>query len=211
MIAIDEPWLSAIGLAWEAYSTGNIGVGAVLTDPTGRIVACGRNRIVDTDAPPGRLRGSYLAHAEIDVLAQLPQGDYRDHVLWTTLEPCLLCAAAAVLSHVGTVRFAAADPLWSGIERLPELNAQVARRWPRRQGPVDGSLAAFCALLPLVWSVRERPDGVVIRAYEVTNPSLLELARRLVEHGALDRLRGEPVIRALDHLWPALALIDRPA
>jgi tRNA(adenine34) deaminase len=114
-------------MAWQAHCSGNLGVGAVLTDPAGVIVATGRNRGGDVEAPSGRLHTTYLAHAEMDVLALLPHGDYPDHTLWTTLEPCLMCASAVVLSHVGTVRYAAADPLWAGIERLPDLNAQVAR------------------------------------------------------------------------------------
>jgi tRNA(Arg) A34 adenosine deaminase TadA len=98
-------------MAWQAHCRGNLGVGAVLTGPAGVIVAAGRNRVRDVEAPRGRLHTTYLAHAEMDVLAQLPHGDYPDHTLWTTLEPCLMCASAVVLSHVGIVRYAAADPL----------------------------------------------------------------------------------------------------
>ncbi|MEM7022180.1 MAG: nucleoside deaminase [Pseudomonadota bacterium] len=205
MITVDEPWLSAMTLAWEAHRSGNIGVGAVVTDGDGRIVARGRNRTVDSEAPAGRLHGSYLAHAEVDALTQLGHGDHEQHTLWTTLEPCLLCAAAAVLSHVGEVRFAAADPLWSGIERMPELNAQVARRWPQRIGPIEGPVARFCALLPLVWVVKRRTDGVVIRAYETADPDLLTLSRSMVRQGSLDRLADLPLTEALGIVWPQLA------
>jgi len=162
-------------MAWEAHCSGNVGVGAVLTDPAGVIVATGRNRVLDAEAPAGRLHASYLAHAEMDVLAQLPE-----HTLWTTLEPCLMCASAVVLSHVGRVGYVAADPLWSGIDRLPELNAQVARRWPIRCGPMPGPVGAFCGLLPLVWAMRRKLDGVVARAYAEHDPGLLALGRRLV-------------------------------
>ena len=43
-LSLEEPWRTAVTLAWEAYVGGNVGVGAVLTDPRGRIVAVGRNR-----------------------------------------------------------------------------------------------------------------------------------------------------------------------
>jgi tRNA(adenine34) deaminase len=201
---IRAPWRTALRLAWEAHRSGNIGVGSALTDETGAIVATGRNRIVDAEAPPGRLRSTYLAHAEMDVLAQLPHGDYPDHTLWTTLEPCLMCTAAVVLSHVGTVRYAAADPLWSGIDGVPGLNAQAARRWPVRSGPLRGPVAAFCGLLPLVWAVRQKTDGVVSRAYEAHDPALLALARRLIGDGTLDKLRDASVEQALARLWDDL-------
>jgi tRNA(Arg) A34 adenosine deaminase TadA len=39
-------------MAWQAHCSGNVGVGAVLTDSTGVIVATGRNRVLDAEAPP---------------------------------------------------------------------------------------------------------------------------------------------------------------
>ncbi|HEV8178668.1 MAG TPA: hypothetical protein VGP54_00015, partial [Gaiellaceae bacterium] len=77
---LDEPWRAALELAWEAYLADTIPVGAVVGAGDGTIVARGRNRIFD---PPGHgVAGSRLAHAEVDVLAQLPVTDrYRDHVL----------------------------------------------------------------------------------------------------------------------------------
>jgi tRNA(Arg) A34 adenosine deaminase TadA len=197
-------------MAWQAHCSGNVGVGAVLTDSTGVIVATGRNRVLDADAPSGRLHSTYLAHAEMDVLAQLPHGDYPDHTLWSTLEPCLMCASAVVLSHVGTVRYAAADPLWSGIDRLPVLNAQVARRWPVRCGPLPGPVGAFCGLLPLVWAVREKADGVVARAYAEHDPPLLALGRRLVSDGTLDDLLGASIEEVMERVWPELCDVSEP-
>ncbi len=106
-LALEEPWQMALTEAWEAYVGGNIGVGAVLTDPRGRVVAVGRNRVSDKEAPPGRLRSTSIAHAELDVLGQLMPGDYQHHTLWTTLESCPLCSMAIVMSNVGSVTFAA--------------------------------------------------------------------------------------------------------
>ena len=123
----------ALTLAWEAYVSGNVGVGAVLTDPHGRVVAAGRNRVSDKKAPPGRLRSTFIAHAELDVLGQLMPDDYRDHTLWTTLEPCPLCSMGVVMSNVGSVMFAARDRLWDRMIQLTEVNEFIANRWPARQ------------------------------------------------------------------------------
>jgi tRNA(Arg) A34 adenosine deaminase TadA len=208
--AVDEPWRVALRMAWQAHCSGNVGVGSVLTDGTGAIVATGRNRVLDAEAPPGRPHSTYLAHAEMDVLVQLPQGDYPEHTLWSTLEPCLMCAAAVVLSHVGTVCYAAADPLWSGIERLPALNAQVARRWPVRRGPLPGPIGAWCGLLPLVWAIRRKSDGVVARAYAAHHPALLALGGRLVRDGTLDDLLGASIEAVLERLWGVLSEVTEP-
>ena len=207
---LGEPWRVALRMAWQAHGRGNVGVGSVLTDSTGVIVATGRNRVLDAEAPSGRLHSTYLAHAEMDVLAQLPQGEYPEHALWSTLEPCLMCASAVVLSHVGAVRYASTDPLWSGIDRLPALNGQVARRWPVRCGPLPGPVGAFCGLLPLVWSIRQKDDGVVARAYAEHDPALLALGRRLVGDGTLDQLLGASIEQVLERLWPELCQVAAP-
>ena len=201
---LDAAWQRALAQAWRAHVLGNIGVGAVLTDRSGTIIAEGRNRVCDTSAPPGRLHGNYLAHAEMDVLAQLPVGDFEHHTIWTTLEPCLLCVSAVVTSHVGVVRFAAPDPLWVGIDRLRDRNAQADKRWPERIGPLTGPVAAFCAVLPMVWFFRQQGGGSAVSAYEADHPDLVALAHTLAHEETLDLLGGERVERVLDELWPRL-------
>jgi tRNA(Arg) A34 adenosine deaminase TadA len=105
---LDEPWRASLELAWEAYLAGTIPVGSVVASADGRIVSRGRNRIFD---PPGvGLAGSRLAHAEVDALSRLPVTDrYRDHVLYSTLEPCLLCTAATLVATVGRIEYATED------------------------------------------------------------------------------------------------------
>lgn len=119
--------------AWEAFLAGTIPVGAAVAAPTGAIVARGRNRIFD---PPGHgLSGSRLAHAEVDALAQLPtSARYRDHVLFSTLEPCLLCVAATLHATVGRIEYAAADPFGGGC-----VGTIDTAHW-RRSAPVIAEL-----------------------------------------------------------------------
>lgn len=78
---LDDAWKAAFDQAWETFTTGNIGVGAVVTSPDGSIVAVGRNRVTDTTAPPGQVHGSSVAHAEINALCQLPFGQPKDLTL----------------------------------------------------------------------------------------------------------------------------------
>jgi hypothetical protein len=116
----------------------------------------------------------------------------------------LLCSAAAVHSHVGTVRYAGADPLWTGIERLPELNAHVARSWPQRCGPLETPLGLWGTLLPLAFCVRRDPYGVVAESHERTMPRLVALTRDLLASGELDRLAGGSMEKAMTCLWDRL-------
>ncbi len=69
---LEGAWRESFELAWEAFRVGTIPVGAVVADASGEIVARGRNRIFEEEAPPGQLAGTYLAHAELNALAGLP-------------------------------------------------------------------------------------------------------------------------------------------
>jgi tRNA(adenine34) deaminase len=196
---VSPPWTTAwhdcFTLAWQSFRAGSVPVGAVLTDPAGTIIARGRNRLNEPGPPPGQVGGSFLAHAEINALAPLVPGEYGDHVLYSTLEPCLLCSAALRHSHVGTVRYAAPDPTWSGVERVPSLNPLFARRWSRRVGPVDGPLRTLGTVLHLVSAV-ERGSRTVIAAHANSAPMALRRARALAGARA-DELRAMSLDEAL--------------
>jgi tRNA(Arg) A34 adenosine deaminase TadA len=197
----------AVELAWEAYVAGTCGVGASLTDAEGRIVASGRNHILNDDVPPGRLRRTGIAHAEIDVLAQMPLGDYRAYTLWTSLEPCVLCTGAILMSNIGNVVFAARDPLCEGLSRMPEICADVAERWGVWTGPQSGPVPTFCALLPILWHVECRPHDNFLAVYEKERPALVGLARRLATDPEFIALKAGAAEAALEHLWPILETV----
>jgi tRNA(adenine34) deaminase len=140
-----EPWRASLELAWEAYLAGTIPVGSVVVARGGEIVARGRNRIFD---PPGRgLAGSRLAHAEVDALAQLPAAErYRDHVLYSTLEPCLLCTAATLLTTVGRIEYAASDPFGGACSGAIDT-AHWRRSAPEIAPPLGGWAGQLSAAL----------------------------------------------------------------
>lgn len=198
---VPPPWRRCLELAWESLQEGSVPVGSVITDAAGAIVAEGRNRAFGDPPPPPGLGGSYIAHAEINALAGLPPGDYPDHTIWSSLEPCFMCSAAVFHSHLGTVRFAGRDPSVSGVERLPTINEWVESRWPMRHGPLRAPLGLLAATLPLIWHLQRSPNGVVARAHRTANPSLLALAEQAAAHpdatrSSLDATAGM--------LWPDL-------
>lgn len=117
----------ALELAALGGERGEVPVAALVTDPEGAIVAEAHNR-TRADADP-------TAHAEVLALraAAARLGDWRleGHTLYATLEPCAMCAGAAVLARVSTVVFGAADPkagMCGSLENLvcdPRLNHRV--------------------------------------------------------------------------------------
>jgi tRNA(adenine34) deaminase len=116
----------ALELAQTARASGEVPVGAVLVK-NDEVVARGFNRPIASHDPS--------AHAEIEALrAGGPAlGSYRltDTILYVTLEPCVMCAAAIVHARVRRVVFGAWDPRAGGagsivnVFTLPGLNHRV--------------------------------------------------------------------------------------
>ncbi len=98
-------WMSrALSLARQAYLADEVPVGAVLVLPGGQVVEQ-RNRIRAYKDP--------TAHAEILCIqdaAKILANERVRGVLITTLEPCPMCAGAALLGRLDAIVFGAFDP-----------------------------------------------------------------------------------------------------
>src|SRR4051794_39612912 len=82
--ALPLPWRICLEQAWASWRSGSAGVGAVIVDEAEDVVGVGRNRMIERPEEPGVLAGTFLAHAEINALAQLPLGDTSRLTLYTT-------------------------------------------------------------------------------------------------------------------------------
>ena len=116
---LPPPMRRALDLAAEAAAVGEVPVGAVITRGN-ETVAEARNE----------MRGSVdpTAHAEIVAIRAaaeaLGQPRLDGCTLWVSLEPCAMCAAAASLARVDSVRFAAEDPKGGGVVHGARIFAQ---------------------------------------------------------------------------------------
>ncbi len=104
--AADELFMrAAIFEAQAAQLAGEVPVGTVIVHEGG-VIASGHNRVI-TDSDP-------TAHAEMIALraAGLALGNYRleDCDLYTTLEPCAMCAGAVLHARIRRLIYAAPDP-----------------------------------------------------------------------------------------------------
>ena len=101
----------ALTEARAAAARGEVPVGAVLCDPQGQVVATAGNRTRELSDP--------TAHAEILTIraACAAAGSERlpGHVLWVTLEPCPMCAAAISAARIATLYYGAPDPRMGGV------------------------------------------------------------------------------------------------
>ncbi len=131
----------ALNQAHAALMQGEIPVGAVVVADDGGILAAAHNQSIQQSDPTG--------HAEILALraAGAVRNNYRleDCILVATLEPCLMCAGAAVHARVSGVVYGAADLKAGAIEsclnvlELPFLN--------HRPWHMGGVAASECATL----------------------------------------------------------------
>jgi tRNA(adenine34) deaminase len=133
-----ELMLEAMDQAHAAQAAGEVPVGAIILSPAGEVIARGSNRVLRDFDP--------TAHAEIVALraAGSALGNYRlsGCTLYSTLEPCSMCAGAILHARISRLVFAAADPKAGACGSViavinhPALNHRVEL--------VTGVLAADC-------------------------------------------------------------------
>lgn len=147
---VRAPWHGPMRLALEeaarAPGSGDVPVGAVVLGPggpEGPVLGRGHNAREATGDP--------TAHAEVLALREaasaLGTGDWRltGCTLVVTLEPCTMCAGAAVLSRVDRVIYGAPDPKAGAAGSLWDLVRD--RRLNHRPEVIAGVLPEAAATL----------------------------------------------------------------
>ncbi|MFC4908837.1 tRNA adenosine(34) deaminase TadA [Actinomadura gamaensis] len=134
-LALDEALL--------AGQAGDIPVGAIVLDPGGRVIGRGHNDRELTGDPTG--------HAEIVAMRQAAsaRGEWRlsGCTLVVTLEPCTMCAGAAVQARVDRIVYGAIDEKAGAVGSLWDVVRD--RRLNHRPEVIVGVLADECAA-PLI-------------------------------------------------------------
>lgn len=129
----------ALNEALKGLQEGEVPVGAVLTDPAGKIVTRAHNQPIGRHDP--------TAHAEILALraAGAVYGNYRIQgaTLVVTVEPCPMCMGAALHARISRIAFGAFDPKWGAAGSLYDLAADP--RLNHRIEVVSGVLLEECA------------------------------------------------------------------
>ena len=132
---------AALALARAATATGDVPIGALVLSPTGEVIGTGQN-VRERDGDP-------TGHAEVVALraAAASVGEWRltGCTLVVTLEPCTMCAGAAVLSRVERIVFAAYDEKAGAVGSLWDVVRD--RRLNHRPEVIAGVLAAESAAL----------------------------------------------------------------
>ncbi len=117
----------ALEEARRAYLEGEVPIGAVLVDGSGILICREHNRIEQLQ--------DATAHAELLALRAgsrlLKRRRLTDCTLYSTVEPCAMCAGALVLCRVRRLAYGATDSKFGAAESLfnvvnnPALNHQL--------------------------------------------------------------------------------------
>ena len=105
---------AAIEAACRAREIDEVPVGACLVGQTGEVIASGYNQTITRNDP--------TAHAEILVIREAGRilGNYRltETTVYTTIEPCVMCAGALVNARIGRLVYGAPDERFGAVESL---------------------------------------------------------------------------------------------
>jgi len=116
----DQYWMNkAVRLAKISESNGEVPVGALILDSKGKLLAVGVNTRQRENAPTG--------HAEIMAISRASRklNSWRldGCTLYSTLEPCVMCAGAIIQSRIANVVFGALDPKGGALKSLYNLGS----------------------------------------------------------------------------------------
>jgi tRNA(adenine34) deaminase len=143
----DERFMAqALTEATAAIEHGDVPIGAIVV-LEGVVIGKGHNaRELDQDP---------TAHAELIALREaaltLKRWRLTDCALYVTLEPCAMCAGAAVLARIDLVVFAAPDPKAGAVRSVaelldePALNHHPKWRLGPRRAEAEALLSGFFA------------------------------------------------------------------
>jgi hypothetical protein len=146
----------------------------------------------------------------MNALAQLPLGGATGLSLYTTFEPCLMCASTILQSSITHVHYAAADPVFDGLHDWFRELPFAAERLPERT-VLGGPVGAFAHVLHLSWLAFWVADGAIMQAHRTLAPRHLEIASSIARDNRLVDLvtEGGTALDALETLWGDLLPIAR--
>jgi tRNA(adenine34) deaminase len=132
---------AALVVANDALAAGEVPVGAVVLDAAGAVLGAAHNEREHDHDP--------TAHAEVLALRRAGRAVGSWHLLGctlaVTLEPCTMCAGAAVLARVDRLVFGAWDPKAGAVGSLWDVVRD--RRLNHRPQVAGGVRATECAAL----------------------------------------------------------------
>lgn len=106
--------------ALKAYKKGEVPVGAVIIK---------NNKVIAKSYNKKEKKNNAILHAEIDAInkacKKLKTWHLENCILYTTLEPCLMCTGAIVQSRINEIYYATENKNFGEINNIKKYNKQI--------------------------------------------------------------------------------------
>ncbi|MFW0184191.1 tRNA adenosine(34) deaminase TadA [Rothia sp. CCM 9418] len=147
-------WMQeALVLAEHALESSDVPIGALVVTSDGSVIGRGYNQREKNQDP--------TAHAEIIALREAAEqcGQWRleDCTLVVTIEPCIMCAGAILLSRISTVVLGAWEEKTGAAGSLYDVLRD--RRYPHSVEVYSGVLEEECASLMKTFFEKKRSES----------------------------------------------------
>jgi tRNA(adenine34) deaminase len=198
-------WKVCLEEAWDAYISGSVPIGAVITDPNGEIVVRERNRIFDVSGPPSGIFNNPLAHAEINAILSMNDKNIEPKfcVLYSTIEPCPLCIGAIAVAGIKKITYATPEP-HAGSVNLLKKNAYLRQKSIKvmRETRVDLTTINYLLVAEFYWELNNVQTERVMSSWNETIPNLVKQSERIFHSGLLSGLKTNraSIVTAIDVL-----------
>lgn len=110
----------ALKQAIKAYNKGDVPVGAVIIK---------NNKVIATSYNKKEKLNNAIKHAEIDAIEKackkLKTWHLEECILYTTLEPCLMCSGAIIQSRINKIYYSTSNPNFGEINQIKKYNKQI--------------------------------------------------------------------------------------
>lgn len=106
--------------ALKAYKKGDVPIGAIIIK---------NNKVIAKSYNKKEKNNNAILHAELDVInkacKKLKTWHLEECILYTTLEPCLMCMGAIVQSRINEIYYAAKNNNFGEINIIKKYNKQI--------------------------------------------------------------------------------------
>ncbi|HOJ89118.1 MAG TPA: nucleoside deaminase [Pseudothermotoga sp.] len=107
--------LRVVELCLNSLRNGSLPIGSVVVDNNSNIVSEGRNMIHENSGDNRDIYGNAIAHAELNALVKLNGEHLNTYTIYSSMEPCVMCAGAIYMSGIRNIVYGMKDYLAGGL------------------------------------------------------------------------------------------------
>ncbi|MBO6232433.1 MAG: nucleoside deaminase [Ruminiclostridium sp.] len=182
---LEKTWQEVFELGWQSFCEGNLPIGAIIVDDSGKTLSVGRNHYITSK----RFPNCKVDHAETECIQLLDIEKYPDlgnYTMYTSMEPCPMCIGTIIMSNLKRVRVAAHDS-WAGASDICIKNAYAQKKSVEVLFAEDFLANMQIALQGCVELRYNGTDSSVYKSFASMYPLGASVAYKLYSEGIAER------------------------